>query len=199
MLTDTRTDILRAAARLFKDKGYAGTSIQDIAAELGLRKSSLYHHFTSKEEILVAILNRGADRALEQLAALRDQPGTAPERLERMARVHMDWISADFDSAIAVMILQRGTALADDQRARFLEKRRRYQGLLEQLLRQGVERGEIVDADPGLTALALLGMLNWAVYWYRRGGRRSGDEIAHHFVNLIVEGLRPRQEKSSEF
>lgn len=198
----TRDDILDAAAQIFSQKGYHGTSMQDIALAVNLQKSSLYHHVSSKQEILLELLNRGLDLLIERVnAALEEpasyaepdasaEPDSAEEKLRRAMCIYLQTL-AEYQDLAAVLLLEH-RSLEPEYHSRHIPRRDRFERIWRDLIVAGQENGIFSCAHPSLTARALLGVMNWTVTWYHQDGALTSNEIAEHFANLFLLGLIAR-------
>lgn len=184
----TREGILEAAARIFSEKGYHATSMQDIAEAVNLQKASLYHHFESKQEILAVILDEALDLINRNLEAVSIQALSPEDKLRRSMVSYFETI-AENKNLSAVLLLEM-RALDPELKARLAERRERFERLWRDVITEGIREGVFNDVDDGLTGRAILGVMNWSVTWYRRDGARSADEIANLFADLLIDGLR---------
>lgn len=181
-------EILGAAMELFSRKGYAATSMRDIADAVGLQPGSLYAHIRSKEDLLVAIIEQVRDSFLANgESVLADTSESAADRLRRFVASHLQ-IIAD-NRASAVVFLHEWKSLEGDQLEQVRANRDRYEGMLVALLQEGVKSGEFRDVDPHLTAVAVLSVLNWAYTWYRPDGALSATALGDHFTDLMISGI----------
>src|SRR5438067_1415556 len=181
-----REELTRIAARLFAERGYQGTSLADLAGELGVRKPSLYHHIASKEDLLWAVAREGADAFH---AALDGVPGAAPpaERIRLALRAHLAVVAGQLD--IATVFVREWRYLEGERRERFLAERRRYEERIRDLFRDGVEGSELrTDLDVATAALLFLSAANWAYTWLRPDG--DTDALADRFFAALLDGMR---------
>ncbi len=183
-----RGDIIQAAAAIFRRKGYHGTSMQDIADAVGLQKASLYHHITSKQDILFAILEQALDLLIADMRAVVDSDLTPEEKLKLAMQVYMGRLSEDADLAAVLLLEHR--SLEHKLRQKHIQRRDRYERLWRQILEEGIADGSFRPVDVPLVAFAILGVQNWMITWYREGGRFQVLEIADHFSDLFLRGLR---------
>jgi AcrR family transcriptional regulator len=193
--------LLDVAVRVFTERGYDGTSMGDLAQASGLSKSSLYHHFASREELLRAAL----DRAVEPLFAVVEEPGAragrAIERLEYVVRREVEVL---VDQLPAVTLLLRVHGNTPTERWA-LERRREFDRIVADLVAQAAAQGDVrTDVDATLVSRLLFGMINSLVEWYRPGqGGGAGAaargtsartvgarELADAVVRLAFDGLR---------
>jgi AcrR family transcriptional regulator len=181
-----RDDLTRAAARLFAERGFHGTSMGDLAEELGVQKGSLYSHTGSKQQLLFETMRAGAEAFH---AALDAVPEDAPavERIRLALRGHLRVVSEQLD--VATVFTREWRYLDDGYRAEIVAERRRYEQRFRALFRDGVESGELrSDLDAGTAALLLLSAANWAYTWLMPDG--DTDELADRFTALLVDGMR---------
>lgn len=187
----TRDDILDAAAQVFSQKGYHAASMQDIARAVNLRKGSLYHHVSSKQEILVDLLDRALDLLIERISRVLDQPIAPEEKLRQAMRVYLE-IFAEHADLSAVLLLEH-RSLEPELHSRHVPRRDRFEGMWRELIREGERSGTFCCASPSLAARALLGVMNWTITWYRPDGNLTATEIADQFADLFLRGLLARE------
>lgn len=184
---ETRERIRRAAATLFREKGFHGTSMQDLADAVGITKSSLYHHFPSKQALLADIVAATVERVtpMVEAAAASDRP--AAGRLHLAVRLHT--IEAIRDRDAVACFVEEGRHLAPAFIEAHVSKRDRYEGHFRRILADGIVSGEFRPHDVPLTAMAILGLCNSVVRWYRTEGAHSPEEIAEEFADFAVHGV----------
>jgi AcrR family transcriptional regulator len=183
----TREDILEAAAQVFRQKGFHGASMQDIAEAVNLQKASLYHHVSSKQEILLALLDRALELLLERISVICEQPLPADEKLAQMIREYLQILAENTD--LSAVLLFEHRSLERRQHARHVPNRDKFEGLWRNVLMEGVTSKRFQCQDPALTARAILGILNWTITWYRPAGDLTIDQIANQYSNLLLNGL----------
>jgi TetR/AcrR family transcriptional regulator, cholesterol catabolism regulator len=183
----TRDRILGAAASLFREYGFNGTSMHDLAAEVGITKSSLYHHFPSKQALLSEILEATVSRVTPRIEAVVEADLPAVERLRQAVTIHVVELIADQDNVAC--FIEEGRYLSPEFVEAYIPKRDRYENCLRQILQEGADSGELVTGDVRLAGLAILGMCNWVARWYRPDGTRTPDEIAAEFATLAVRAV----------
>ncbi len=184
----TRDDILDAAAQVFRQKGFHGASMADIAEAVKLQKASLYHHVSSKQEILLALLDRALDMLIEQIGAVAHQPLPADQKLRQMIRAYL--VSLAENSDLSSVLLFEHRSLEPEQRQRHVPQRDRFEALWRQAVEQGVQEGTFVCSSPPIAVRALMGALNWTLTWYRPDGPQSIEQIAARYADLFLDGLR---------
>jgi AcrR family transcriptional regulator len=181
-----RLDILRAAARVFRQRGFAGAGMREIAAEADLSPANLYHYFGSKQEILFFCQDRSLDRLLGNLERARRSRASLPDRLREVARAHVLCLLDEIEGSAAHLALD---GLPQTLARRLAAKRDRYERGIRELVERGIRRGELAPFDPALVTRAILGALNWTAGWYRPEGPKPASEIASHLAAYLVRGL----------
>ena len=187
-----RQAIEDVASDLFRERGYAATSIRDIARALSVQGASLYAHVTSKEEVLWGIVDRAAtrfeaaaDRA--EMDAERARPGDPAEAIAGLVRAHVQVLTADVDEA--GVFVHEWRALGPDRRAAILARRDAYEARFRQRIEDGIALGIFAMTDAGLAASTLLSALNGVATWYDPAGRLPADRIADHLVDISMRML----------
>lgn len=183
----TRDEILIAAASIFSQVGYHAASMQDIADAVNLQKASLYHHFSSKQEILFDLLNEGLDILSERLDDVLAQQLTPDQKL-RQAMVCYLMTMAEFQNLSALLLLEY-RSLDPEYRSVHVIRRDIYERKWRDIIQEGKEAHVFHCQDPSMTSRAILGGLNWAVTWYRKDGSMSPAEIADYFATLFLDVL----------
>jgi AcrR family transcriptional regulator len=182
-----RGEIIQAAAQIFRQKGYHGTSMQDIADAVALKKASLYHHVSGKQDILVSILDQALDLLIEDLHSVLEADLSAEQKIRQAMLAYVKRLTQDPD--LAAVLLMEHRSLEDDLRSDHINRRDRFEGLWRAMIEQGVKEGSFRSMDRSLATFALLGVLNWMITWYRPNGRMPAEAIADQFADLILEGL----------
>lgn len=187
-VANREADIHAAALRIFREKGYHGTSMQDIAEEVGILKGSLYHYISSKEELLARLFEGALEEVLDELARIAGGEGTAPERLRAMVRAYVLAVVRNLDSV--GVYLREWRALPSPELSRVKQRRRSMRRLFERVIEEGMRSRDLARGDPKLGALAILGMCNWVYEWYRPRGRLAPEAIADEFARRALSALR---------
>ena len=183
----TREDILEAAAQVFRQKGFHGASMADIAEAVNLQKASLYHHVTSKQEILLLILNRALELLLERICAITELDIPADKKLQAMMREYLKILVENQD--LAAVLLFEHRSLERKQHARHVPNRDKFEQLWKNVLAEGVKAKVFQCDDPALATRALLGVLNWTMTWYNPDGSLNVEQIADQYANMMLNGL----------
>jgi AcrR family transcriptional regulator len=180
--------VYRAALRLFREKGYHATSMQDIAAAVGLYKGSLYHYIGGKEDLLVQVFERAMGTLLADVERIVADASLGPSvQLRLIVQAHVTCVSENLDAL--TVYLHEFRALAGESLATVRAQRERYAQLVGEIVGRGVRLGEFETADVGIATLGLLGMCNWVCQWYRPDGRLGPAQIGGYFADLVLGGL----------
>lgn len=183
-----RRAIEDTASELFRERGYAATSVRDIARALDIQGASLYAHVASKEDVLWAIVDRVATAFEQATAAAAREPVADPiERLRAFVRAHVHVICTD--PGASSVFVHEWRHLSDDRRATLLERRDAYERRLRSLIADGIADGAFAMVDPAVAATFLLTALNGIPTWYRSGGHLSPAQLADAYADLAVRSL----------
>jgi len=183
----TRDDILEAAARIISQKGFEAASMQDIAESVNLQKASLYHHFTSKQEILLALLDQALDLLTIRMERVVAQPLSPDVKLRQAMVSYLETLATNRE--ISAVLLLEHRSLQPEFRSRHIPRRDRYEYLWRNLIQEGIDAGLFTCIDTALAGRALLGVLSWTITWYHPDGQLSPDDIADRFADLFLQGL----------
>jgi len=200
-VVDSRQEILRTAARLFQQRGYDATSMNDVAAALKLSKGGLYHHFQSKDEILFEIMNHAMEITQERVINPVRGIADAQERLRALIRLHIEVVLSPRDREITVM-LHENHPLPPTLRKRINARKKEYVHFLEGLIAE-VQKEAQKEAQkepqrtrppsgrvsPRAAAFAVLGMINWIYQWYKPEGELQAQNLVPQFTELIFGGI----------
>jgi len=181
---------LQTAADLFRERGYRATTLDHIAARLGMSKASLYKSFHAKEEMLAVISRRTIETFTRELALVLRSSLTPEEKLRRVVRDHVRFVIAN-RSFLTVFFSEEANLPARLARA-LAQQKDRYDKGIESLVIDGVKQGVFRDVPPRLVVFGVLGMLNWVYKWYNPRGRWGAEEISAAFLSLVEGGLLRR-------
>lgn len=189
-----RAQILEVAARLFAEKGYEATSIEDIAVGVDILKGSLYYYFRSKQELLLEVARQAHSIPFDALTDAMDSVGTAPEKVWHYVEMSVRTVAEHPARTAAFYSEMRH--LEPRHAREIIDARDRYESLLIDVLAAGQEDGSIArDAPPGLLARGIFGIINSASRWYRPGGSWPADLVSVAYADLVVSGVRERPEE----
>ena len=191
----TRERIRNEAAALFRVKGYNGTSMAELAAEVGMTKSSLYHHFPSKQALLSEIIELTVARVTPLLQAIAESDLPADEKLRRAVFLHT--VEAIHDRDAVACFAEEGRFLASDHMSDHLDKRDRYEQLFRRIFDEGTESGVFAPQDVNLSVKAVLGMCNSSVRWYRPDGGHTAEEISDELARFALRAATGGRDEGS--
>jgi AcrR family transcriptional regulator len=181
--------VLQGAVKVFNERGYDGTSMEDLSRELGITKSAIYHHVAGKEELLRLAVSRALDGLFAVLDDISMMDAPAITRLEELTRRSVLLLVAELPF-VTLLLRVRGNTKTE---RRALARRREFDAAVASLVTQARDEGDLrPDVDPALIARLLYGMINSVVEWYRpRGGDRSSrSDLAEVIVTVAFDGLR---------
>jgi AcrR family transcriptional regulator len=180
--------ILETAARLICERGYEGTSMQEIAAACRMTKAGLYHHIQNKEQLLFAIMNYGMDLFEEQVLSKVQGLADPVERLRACMRHNILLVTRGWSKEV-IIILHEHATLTGEARAFIDARKKRYVDFLEEAFAQAVAQGRIRPVDPTIGAFSMLGMVLWIYKWFKPDGRLTDDQLADGMVDLLFPQL----------
>ena len=180
-------EILAAAARIFREKGYHGTSVRDIAESVGLLKGSLYHYIRSKEELLARLFEGALEGTVRELEAIAKSDASASDRLRDMVTAYVRAVTANLDAV--GLYLREWRSLPAPDLARLRAKRHAMRALFEEVVAEGVRKREFAVGDEKVATLAILGMCNWIFEWYRPRGRLRPQDLANELADRAVRSV----------
>lgn len=183
-----KEQLIKAAEKLFKEHGFEGTSMRDLASSLDIEAASLYSHIKSKDEILETICFRMADELIKSIDEVNDLYFNAEEKLRMAITNHVKIIARDLDASSVT--LKEWRHLTKPKLKEFITLRNRYEEGFTKILVNG-EHENVFDApDKKFAVLTILSAVNWIVEWYNPKGKMTPDEIAEHLADFILTGLR---------
>jgi AcrR family transcriptional regulator len=181
-----REEILRRAAQVFRQKGFHGAGMREIAAGLNMAPGALYYYFESKEDLLYTCQVLSLRRLLKSARAIAQEHLPADAKLRALVRAHLGHILGELGGSLAHVEFH---ALPPAQLGEVVAKRDSYERLVRAVIADGIGTGLFRKTDVKLAALALLGALNWTVLWWRPEGGRDLDAVARQMADVFLEGL----------
>ncbi|MET0287843.1 MAG: TetR/AcrR family transcriptional regulator [Polyangiales bacterium] len=178
-----RGRLLRAAAHLFLTRGYAETTVREIAREVGILSGSIFHHFASKEAILEAVMTEASARHAEQMQAAAASEKTARARLRAMVRSELAAIHGEGGEAL-ILLVTGWRSLGADAKRRALAHRERYEATWLQVI--DAAKADLVKMEPLILRRLIYGMTAATAHWYRPKGPLSLDELSDQIMTLVV-------------
>lgn len=200
----SRDEIILAAAEVLRHHGYESTTMKDIAAQVNLTAASLYHHFTNKHALLLAVLEVGLNQAIRHIEPVVQSSMSSSDKLREMIRLHITSLT-DNTAVGAAMVFEVRPLIAMGEnpqadyktqeelrrlRDLFLTRRDYFEELFRTVVHEGITRGEFREVDVPIFVKAMLGAHNWVGVWYRPGGRLDGGEIASRMADTFLLSLR---------
>lgn len=188
---ESQKRVLGAAARIFRDNGYAGTTMRAVADAAGLKAGSIYYHYKSKDELIAAMLDLGIKSVISSVESTLEELGddaSARDQIECAIRAHISAIIAHGDFTLAARRVFG--QVPEEIRAENLRLRDRYGAIWQGILENAKASGELrQNANITLARLFILGALNWTAEWFNPKGGRSIDEVAREFGQIVCSGL----------
>ncbi|AKK09967.1 TetR/AcrR family transcriptional regulator [Corynebacterium testudinoris] len=185
-----REDVIRIAVEVFNQHGYEATSMGTLAARLGLSKSAIYHHITSKEEILVEATDKALAELTTVIESATQEAGSTVEKLELLV-AGSTRVLCEYPAYVRLLLRLRGNT---DVELQILERRRRLTQELIDVVRDAQEKGLVNDAlEAGVIGRLIFGMINSIVEWYRPGGKYTPEEMAAITPRLVFDGILIRE------
>jgi AcrR family transcriptional regulator len=184
--SERRTELLDVAVRIFHEKGYAETTLQDIADAMGFTKPAVYYYAKNKEQLLLEIYARVVVPATERARVIAAEPGTGAERFVALIRQHLTTFLDNIEANAVFEVNSR--SLSGQGSTQVHDWGRAYGGVVARVYREGIEDGSLRVQDPFIVVNAVLGMCNAVHRWYPGSGR-SASETIDEVVSLITHGL----------
>lgn len=178
---------MEAARKLFREKGYHGTSMQDIGDLVGAPKGSLYQHIDSKEALLFHTIGDSLEWTVAQLEAIGDSQEAPLEKLKKAIRHHVNATVTRLSSV--GVLLEDAKHLSGARRRGTVRQQKHYEEILQGILEEGMQAGQLRRCDVKMVSFAILGMCNWIYRWYDPQGRLTEAEIAQIYTEFILRGI----------
>jgi len=185
ILAYKRERIVEEAVKLFYERGFTGTTLDDIAAELGVTKPFIYTHFRSKTDLLAALCTPTIELSLDAVTRAAKGPGSPTDRLHR-AIVDFTQVVLSRQANIAIYFREEKN-LSPEALAEINTLRKKFDRVLSKLLADGVVAGEFELKDVSLAALAIGGMISWAYTWHRPEGRLPLEDMCERMASLALQ------------
>lgn len=183
--------LLTVAVKLFNERGYDGTSMEDLSRKLQITKSAIYHHVPSKQELLRLAVNRALDGLFAEVDKLDTVEGRAIDRLEHLVRGSVAVLVDQLPFVTLLLRVRGNTKVERDALAR----RREFDHIVTDLVGKAIADGDLrADVDPATAARLLFGMVNSLIEWYRPRGGLHAPELAGMVATVAFDGLRVRGE-----
>jgi AcrR family transcriptional regulator len=174
---------------MFNERGFHATSLEDVAASLGISKPTVYHYLGNKDQVLLECVTIGLQQLLEAAAAARAEQGRGIDRLRSFLRRYAEVTMDDFGRCV---VRTGEEALSPGSVRRFRDLKREIDTAMRTLIAEGIADGSIAAVDPKLLAFTLAGALNWSARWHDPKGAQDGQQLAHQMVSILAAGFSPR-------
>lgn len=184
-------ELLATATRLFRQRGFHATSMQDLGEALGMNRGSLYHYIASKDDLLWTILTAALDLLERRVLPVLDDDAPPRARLSGAITEHLR-VAADHADELSLIQIEL-RSLSPERRAELIARRDAYEARWRQAIAEGIDSGALRPFDVRLAGIGILSACNWFTQWYRPGGGLSVDDVADAFVGLFLSGLEPRE------
>jgi AcrR family transcriptional regulator len=182
-----KLQILRGAAAEFRDKGFAATSVRDIARRLSMTPGNLYYYFRNKQELLYFCQDYSLEVLLREARSVVRLRVPAEEKVRRLVRAQVLCMLDELSGSAGHIEFH---AMPKGRLRRIIGRRDAYERMVREVVEEGVRSGRFAPCDPKLVTLAILGAVNWTARWYRVGGEQPPEAIAGAFADYLVRGLR---------
>ncbi len=186
-MTERKKEILSLSQSVLKEKGYAATSVRDIAKALDMEPASLYSHFKSKEDILKITCFEMADKFELAVKEVNDIYFNAEEKLRMAIKLHVEILTSHLDSAL--IFIRDWRNLTGESLDQFIAKRNVYEAGFREIVQTGIDEGVFKETDKKFAALTILSSVNWIVEWYKPNGTLNPKQIAEKLSAFILSGL----------
>lgn len=190
---DRRKELVAVAAKLFAEKGFHGTSMDDIARELGILKGSLYYWIDSKESLLGEVLEGSIRETIVETREIADRDLPAAERLQQMIHTHIrSWILNPNNFNVFIF---EWRWLEPERLESYHRENNELEDTYKRVLRDGIASGEfaIGEREVSVAVNGIFGTMNWFPRWYKEGGWATHEEIAEILARMLIEGLKSRR------
>lgn len=183
-----RKEIIAAAAAIFKQKGYASTTMRELADDVGLEAASLYNHIRSKEDILEEICFSVAHEYVEQIGRIEDLKSSNIQKLKELISLHVRMI---IESPHEVSVANNEwRSLSPMKKDIYKQLRKGYEKRVATLITDGIRAGELKDLNVSVALFTLLSSLRWIELWYRPDRDVSPEELENDLMTILIEGFQ---------
>ncbi|MBN8843750.1 MAG: TetR family transcriptional regulator [Sphingomonadales bacterium] len=184
-----RDAVLLAAVRMFNARGFHATSLDDVAASLGISKPTIYHYLGTKDQVLLECVTLGLNQLLDAVAEARGKPGTG---LARLRAFLISYVQVNMDDFGRCVIRTGDEMLSPESGKRFRHLKREIDTALRSLIREAIADGSMAPVDERIAAFTFAGALNWPARWFDPDGPKTAEATAEQMVDLLLGGCTPR-------
>lgn len=182
-----KEEILRSAAAVFAEKGYHGTTMEEVAARLLMTKGSMYYYFKNKDDLLYHCHKMIMNLSINTMKEIIDSHLTAIEKLEKAIKAHINLATSE--KSMFMVMHKPSQHFTDDYLSDILESRHDYAQYFDKIILEGIDKKEFQQVDVKMTRMIILGALNWTQEWYDPKGEKSAEEISEAFANYLIKML----------
>ncbi len=187
MKNNKYNQILNIAAKLFAFKGYKATSVREIAEKSGITKATIYHYFSSKEEILFEIMNNAMDEALKDLKKIAQMNIHPIEKLKNSLNFYSKYYVSKQEDLI--LLVNELNSLNKKYKQVLIEKERIYVNLFKSILNELKEKKLLKDIPLTVIAFTFFGMVHYTIKWYKSSGKIKPEKLSEYFVEIFTKGI----------
>lgn len=182
-----KQQVLEKATLLFEERGYAASSMRDLAQVLGIEAATLYSHIRSKEEILQNICFRMANEFMQAIDGINGDNQDTKQKLDSFVVAHIEVITKN--SAASAVFFNEWKHLSEPHLEKFLKLREIYEKKFQQIIKEGISKGEFRDMNTKMATLTLLSSLNWVFHWYKPEGEMPPKELGSELAQQMIFGI----------
>jgi len=184
---ETRKDeIIKTAAKLFKEKGYSAVTMRDLAKAMGIKAASLYNHINSKQDILKDIIISLAEEFTEGMKAIKSSQGTSIEKLKAIVKLHVDITSRN---TYGMASLNNDWMHLEEKLEYYLQLRSNYENEFRDILIEGINQCEIVDSNVDVTLFSMLSTLRSLYLWIPQKDDLNPERLAQNLSDVLIDGI----------
>lgn len=183
-----RDAVLLAAVRMFNARGFHATSLDDVAASLGISKPTIYHYLGTKDQVLLECVTLGLNQLLDAVEEARGKPGTG---LARLRAFLISYVQVNMDDFGRCVIRTGDEMLSPESGKRFRHLKREIDTALRSLIREAIADGSMAPVDERIAAFTFAGALNWPARWFDPDGPKTAEATAEQMVDLLIGGCTP--------
>lgn len=180
-------EILQQAASLFRERGYHGVTMDDIAEGLGLSKLSIYYYFESKESILYIINDLAHTKNLKNLKGIVNSEDSPETKLRQAIKNHVSILLSELSPATAA--LREEHSLLPENRKKLIRKRDRYDQMIRGIISEGIKKGVFIECDPKMAWFVIVGAVSHILNWYSPEGPLTKEQIGDFFAEFLIRML----------
>jgi AcrR family transcriptional regulator len=187
-----KEEIVSAAVQQMKVKSYRGTTLQDIAQQLNITEPALYYYFSSKEKLLAEIFERSVVLTINELIKIKERPISVEEKICSVIHMYIELVA---NNEMMTVFFNNKGELSDENWQHITIQEKRFVGLLNEIIQEGIDQGVLKQTNLTLASFALLGMCSWIYKWYKPDGIFTVDEIAERFTDIYLQGMKQPKAK----